>query len=121
MRSLGANVGRYLSLNIYALRKHGTLEFRRFHGTLDARLLVRWAHFCVCFVEVFSSAPWPAALEASSADAVLAELRATQEMATADELMRAMRGYVQPGTAAYFVGDALGSDVVGATKGPMVG
>jgi hypothetical protein len=105
-----ANVGRYLSLNIYALRKHGTLEFRRFHGTLDARLLVRWAHFCVCFVEVFASAPWPAALEAPSADAALAELRAAQETATADELMLAMRGHVHPETAQYFVRDALGSE-----------
>eukprot|EP00966_Prymnesium_polylepis_P073738 1711610-Prymnesium_polylepis.1 len=39
-----ANIGRYCSLNIYSLRRHGTLEFRRFHGTVDARLITRWAH-----------------------------------------------------------------------------
>ena len=43
----GASLSGYCSLNLYALSMHGTLEFRRFHGTVDAGLLTRWAHFCV--------------------------------------------------------------------------
>ena len=52
--SPGGRLGRYCSLNLGAIAKFGTLEMRRFHGTLDSALVVRWAHFCVAFVECFA-------------------------------------------------------------------
>ena len=48
-----SRIGRYCSLNLRKLTTYGTFEFRRFHGTLDAALATRWAHFCVAFVECF--------------------------------------------------------------------
>jgi hypothetical protein len=97
-------LSRYCSLNLCTLASYGTVEVRRFHGTLDAPLVVRWAHFCVAFVETFAAAPWPL-LEQPPADA-LRELQRAQEAATADELMARMEGRVDPRTAAYFMRDA---------------
>lgn len=105
-----SSMGRYCSLNVAPLAKesYGTLEFRRFHGTMDARLLARWAHFCVAFVECFAEMDWPL-LErpGTSADEVLAELSSAQEAATADELMQCMASHLDPGTATYFEEQAL--------------
>ena len=36
-------LGRYCSLNLLSVVKHGTVEFRRLHGTLDGELIVQWA------------------------------------------------------------------------------
>jgi hypothetical protein len=104
---------------------------RRFHGTLDATLMVRWAHFCVAFVEAFGGSGTAARVPArgegggrsqslsypTAAAAVLA-LQAAQETATADELMACMVGYIDPATAAYFVQDATGT---GAGCDPTLG
>ena len=103
-----ANIGRYCSLNLYALGRLGTLEFRRFHGTLDAALLIRWAHFCVAFVDAFAAAPWSPIEDCRTADEALDELAAAQEAATPEELMQRMRGHVDPETSDYFMRAALG-------------
>lgn len=100
----GSEIGRNCSLNLLTLAKYGTLEFRRFHGTLDSTLLVQWAHFCVAFVEAFAGTPSDILGRPSSEAAVLALQRA-QETASADELMACMAGYVDPGTAKYFERD----------------
>jgi len=98
---------RECSINLMAIRKHGTLEFRRFHGSLDATLIARWCHFCVGFVERFRSRPWRV-LREPSAEAALQTLLTAQEHATADELMKSMQGLVDPATATYFATDACG-------------
>lgn len=41
------------ALNLLALGKFGTVEFRRMHATLDADFVVAWTRFCVAFVEKF--------------------------------------------------------------------
>ena len=103
-----SRIGRYLSLNMRRLTTYGTLEFRRFHGTLDAALLIRWAHFCVAFVDAFAAAPWSPIEDCRTADEALDELAAAQETATPEELMRRMRGHVDPETSSYFMRVALG-------------
>ena len=117
----GTQLGRYCSLNLSALIKYGTLEMRRFHGTLDSALVVRWAHFCVCFVEAFSgnrgeqscslpkrSGQWRSSFldEHPSAEAALRALQSAQETATSEELMACLADHLDPRTAAYFVHDA---------------
>ena len=104
--SPGADLGRYCSLNLGALSKYGTLEIRRFHGTLDSALLVRWAAFCVAFVEAFATIP-AQELCLPSPGAALAALQLAQETATADELLACMEGWVDPATSSYFERDAL--------------
>ena len=138
-QSPGGQLGRYCSLNLGALIKYGTLEVRRFHGTLDATLLVRWAHFCVCFVEAFVGEkhgrlppPRPGAVASAtgggtegvlrgsarrssfldghpSAEAAVHALQSAQEMATSEELMACMADYIDARTAAYFAHDACGA------------
>jgi hypothetical protein len=98
---------RQCSINLMAIRKHGTLEFRRFHGSLDATLIVRWAHFCVAFVECFRSRPWRLLSEHPSAEAALQALQTAQEEATADELMASMHGFVDPKLASHMASDAV--------------
>jgi len=120
----GAQLGRYCSLNLSALTKYGTLEIRRFHSTLDSALLVRWAHFCVCFVEAFvanrgehsCSLPKRSGQRRSSfldehpsAEAALRVLQSAQETATSEELMACLADHLDPRTAAYFANDACGS------------
>ena len=78
---------------------------RRFHGTLDAPLLVRWAHFCVQFVDHFAQEPWRL-LDLPSDDAALEALKVAQETASHGELMARLAGRVDPATAAYLAGDA---------------
>ena len=99
-----SRIGRYCSLNLRKLTTYGTLEFRRFHGTLDAALAVRWAHFCVAFVERFRRhGLGERLLHRLPIDEALAELVAAQEAATAPALMEAMAGLVDPSTAEYFM------------------
>ena len=105
--SPGSALGRNCSLNLLAIAKFGTLEVRRFHGTIDSALVVRWAHFCVAFVEAFAATPSHILTLPSPHDALRALQRA-QETASADELMAGMAGYVHPATAMYFERDAHG-------------
>ena len=103
----GRRIGRYCSLNLCRLPTYGTLEFRRFQGTLDDALIVRWAHFCVAFVECFRSTDeLSRLLGASSLEAAIATLRAEQERATATELMERMAGFVDASTADFFMHDS---------------
>ena len=101
-------IGRYCALNLRRLTTYGTLEFRRFHGTTDDALIVRWAHFCVAFVERFRHGTGGERLLSASysLDALLATIADEQETATAEELMTAMEGYVDPHSAAVFMEDS---------------
>ncbi len=102
-----SRLGRYCALNLRRLSGYGTLEVRRFHSTLDEAIVVRWVHFCGAFVECFRSDGGAAALlAADDFEGALRRLQAEQEGATADDLMRAMEGFVDERTAAIFMEDA---------------
>ena len=65
---------------------------------------MRWAHFCVAFVERFRRhGLGERLLHKLPIDEALAELVAAQETATAASLMEAMAGDVDPRTAEYFM------------------
>ena len=42
---------RYFKLNLLAFLRHGTLEFRQHHGSLDHERISNWIQFCVQFIE----------------------------------------------------------------------
>ncbi len=90
--SPASGLGRSCSLNLCRLVSYGTLEFRRHHADLDPADLVRWAHFCVCFVERFANVSplLAAALDAPTLDDGLSALRDAQERATVGALMAEM-------------------------------
>lgn len=46
---------RYYKLNLHSLEKHGTLEFRQMHGTLNPTLVKNWIMVCVNFVNMIIS------------------------------------------------------------------
>ena len=73
---------------------------RRFHGLLDAPYLVRWAHFCVTFVDHFAEVPWRL-LSLPSAEAALAALEAAQETASLGELEALLAGRLAPQTGGW--------------------
>ena len=41
-----AGQGRYRSLNLDSYQRHGTVEFRLHHGTLNGKKIQAWAEFC---------------------------------------------------------------------------
>ena len=41
-----AGLGRYQSLNLDSYGRHGTVEFRLHHGTLNGKKIQAWAEFC---------------------------------------------------------------------------
>ena len=43
--------GRYYKVNIQAFLRHGTVEFRQHHGTINSKKIENWIRFCVNFVE----------------------------------------------------------------------
>ena len=43
--------GRYRKLNLCSYLRHGTLEFRQHHGSLDAQEIVNWIMLCVTFID----------------------------------------------------------------------
>lgn len=42
------NMGRYSSLNLLALREHGSLEFRHMEGTTDMARVAKWVNMIMC-------------------------------------------------------------------------
>jgi hypothetical protein len=106
-RSPASGIGRYCSLNLRRLTSYGTLEFRRMNGTLDEDILVRWAHFCVAFVECFrTSGRGTHLIEAPTLEEALASLAVEQELAKPAQLMEEMAGFVDRSTAKYFMRDS---------------
>lgn len=47
---------RYFKLNMAALWRHGTIEFRQHHGTVNYETIASWIRFCINFVEVAKKA-----------------------------------------------------------------
>ena len=101
-------LGRYCSLNLQSVSKHGTLEVRRHHGTLDGERLTHWAHLVVAFVETFRARDEEAHLLTSPLAEALAEMQAVQEAACAEELMMALAPMVDPETVEMLMADAVG-------------
>lgn len=48
-RTRGDDFGRYHSINLNAIRKHGTLEFRQHSGTLNGKKIEMWTRFTKLF------------------------------------------------------------------------
>ena len=44
--------GRYVSLNLESMERHGTVEFRLHQGTLNPAKAIAWAQYCDAFVKV---------------------------------------------------------------------
>ena len=88
--------------------RYGTLEFRRFHGTLDAALAVRWAHFCVAFVEAFKDGEparaQEAMLDAAEACDGLIMLQAAQQRASIEDLLALMHAHLERATVDKLMG-----------------
>jgi Putative amidoligase enzyme. len=120
-------LSRYCSLNLESLQKHGTLEFRRFHGSCDPRAISHWAAFCVAFVEsarhtsssslfarVFlcgqqhDGAAAADADEDGDFDEGLEALRVAQETASVEELVERLGSALDRSTIDFLLQDALG-------------
>jgi biotin operon repressor len=50
-REVASSHTRYYKVNLQAFLRHGTVEFRQHHGTLDDTQICNWIQFCVQFVE----------------------------------------------------------------------
>ena len=108
-QSAAKPLGRYCSLNLMALLKYGTLEFRRFHGTLNPHTLCCWTAFCVGFVECFHSHEAAAsAVFDVPLDQGLSALRAAQEHASLEELVRLMAHHVDQSVIQHLIHDCHG-------------
>jgi len=44
--------GRYVSLNLESMERHGTVEFRLHQGTLNPAKAIAWAQYCDAFVKI---------------------------------------------------------------------
>ena len=44
-------IDRFHKVNAAAYLRHGTIEFRQHHGTVDANEIVNWIKFCIQFIE----------------------------------------------------------------------
>ena len=96
--SAASALGRYCSLNLMPICQYGTIEIRRFHGTLNANTLCCWSAFCVSFVERFLSSmdAVKAVFDAPLAQG-LAALNEAQEGATLQQLEAEMSSHLHPG------------------------
>lgn len=48
---------RYYKVNLLALQKHGTIEFRQHSGSINADTILNWVSFLTSFVEASKSSP----------------------------------------------------------------
>ena len=84
------HLGRQCSLNLHRVCSYGTIEFRRFHSTLDPQLATRWCRFCVGFVDAFRRVDSVAAFLEPDIATGLSALRREQESASLSELLESM-------------------------------
>ena len=49
-RSIDYDISRYVKLNTCSYVRHGTIEFRHYHGTTDANEIIEWVKACLLFV-----------------------------------------------------------------------
>jgi hypothetical protein len=88
------------SLNLLALDKYGTVEFRRMHATLDTSFISAYTWFCVGFVEKFSRYSHqfvnPFIDDATTWEGGLENLISMQNKATIEDLMDFMTDPLDP-------------------------
>ena len=109
----GALLGRHGSMNLRRITSYGTLEIRRFHGTVDEHSVVHWASFCVGFVEHARSCANArrqcdallSADDATAADA-LHDLQRAQEVASVNSLIETLDGTLDRGIIEWLREDA---------------
>ena len=103
------SVFRWNGLNLFSLRKYGTIEFRRMHATLDADFISAWTWFVVAFVEYFSKPEafeelGEACLGSDSPSDGLTELVQAQDNATLEDLTEIMTPMLPPETFKILLG-----------------
>jgi hypothetical protein len=52
-----ASYDRYMRVNLCALQKYGTIEFRQHSGTINSETVIRWVNFLTQFMEASKSEP----------------------------------------------------------------
>ena len=106
---LRKSVFRWNGLNLFSLRKYGTIEFRRMHATLDADFISSWTWFVVAFVEHFSKPEafeelGKACWESDGPSEGLAKLVQAQNEATIEDLAEIISPMVPPKTFKILLG-----------------
>lgn len=88
------------SLNLLAIDKYGTVEFRRMHATLNASFISAYCWFCTGFVEKFSRSSHlfvnPFIDDARTWEDGLEKLISMQNKATIEDLMEFMTDPMDP-------------------------
>jgi len=83
---------RYFTLNLAALVRLGTLEFRSHSATYDPEQVLHWTVFHVAFVESFKNKKFFSNEKVGNANAELKELKLRQKGATLEGLKKALPG-----------------------------
>jgi len=98
---------RYFQLNLAALARYGTIEFRAHSATYDGERIARWVKFVVAFVEYFGTAKEGSNSMATffdeDFDRDLAELTAAQRNAKTEELFQELAGVLDPETKDFYI------------------
>ena len=82
----------------------------RHHASLDPAAAVRWAQFCVKFVDVFQDCEFAQELLEMPVDRAVRELAAAQERATVAELEAAMADQLEPDAIALLLAEGYAGD-----------
>jgi hypothetical protein len=99
------NSDRRVQLNLQALRKFGTLEFRAHSATYDMERIGRWVQFLLAFVEHFGNGGGKSKTFFSGSEREdYANLVEAQRAATIDDLFDELKGSIDVGTAQYYKG-----------------
>lgn len=99
-------LGRFCSLNLHSVSRYGTVEVRRFHGSLDGPAIATWAHLCVSCVEAFRSTNFCEQVFDVELSDGLAMLSRSQESATVESLMEVLDGRVAREAVAWLINDS---------------
>lgn len=96
---------RYTALNLHALGKHGTIEFRQHAGTHDIERVLRWVQFVVAFVHAYRNS---LSMDRYFDDEVVTDwedLFEDQLRATPERLFASLTRYgtIDPASKAYFM------------------
>jgi len=97
---------RYFQLNLAALHRFGTIEFRAHSATYDPVRIARWVQFLVAFVEYFGNGNGYRSMMwffmPASAKSGYKALQKAQRQATAEGLFRDLKGLVDDDMAEYY-------------------
>ena len=84
---------RYMRVNLSALQKYGTIEFRQHSGTINSETVIRWVRFLTQFVEASKSEPTSENMEQTTARRRRRVTRATPRIMSrgCEKVLNAMR------------------------------